>query len=428
MRQILRLRMNILLKNFIIADPHSIHNNSVKDILIEKGIVTAIAENIEQEADTEMDGGSNTYLSTGFVDLFAQFSDPGFEQKETLESGAASAAAGGFTEVFVVPNTAPTISSKSSVEYIVQKAKNLPVSIRPLGSVTKNCEGKELAEMYDMYSSGAIAFSDGLQPVQSSQILLKALQYVKSFDGVIVQMPVDKNIAPGGLMNEGIISTQLGLPGIPAVGEELMIARDIGLLKYTDSKLHITGVSTAKGIELIKEAKTNGLNITCSVTPYHLYFCDEDLENYDTNLKVAPPLRSKEDREALRTAVLDGTVDCIASHHIPQHRDDKVCEFEYAKPGMIGLQTSFAVVNTVLPQLSVERLLQLFSFNARSIFRLPTGRIEEGSNAAFTLFSKDEITVLTTDISRSKSSNTPFLNMPLKGKIKGVIGKQFLIN
>lgn len=417
--------MNILLTNVIIADPHSIHNNSVKDILIENGKIVSIAENIEQEADKQLNGNGNTYLSPGFVDLFSQFSDPGFEHKETLQSGAAAALAGGFTEVFVVPNTSPTISTKSGVEYIVQKAKDLPVAVRPLGSVTKNCEGKELAEMYDMYNSGAIAFTDGLQPVQSSQILMKALQYVKSFEGVIIQLPVDKNIAPGGLMNEGIMSTQLGLPGIPAIGEELMIARDIGLLEYTNSKLHITGISTAKSIQLIKEAKTKGLNITCSVTPYHLYFCDEDLKSYDTNLKVSPPLRSKEDRDALHAAVLDGTVDCIVSHHLPQHTDDKVCEFEYAKPGMIGLQTSFAVVNTVLPQLSVEHLVQLFSFNARSIFGLPVNKIEEGSQAEFTLFSKEENTVLTTDNSRSKSSNTPFFNMSLKGKIKGIICKQF---
>lgn len=417
--------MNILLTNVIIADPHSIHNNSVKDILIENGKIVSIAENIEQEADKQLNGNGNTYLSPGFVDLFSQFSDPGFEHKETLQSGAAAALAGGFTEVFVVPNTSPTISTKSGVEYIVQKAKDLPVAVRPLGSVTKNCEGKELAEMYDMYNSGAIAFTDGLQPVQSSQILMKALQYVKSFEGVIIQLPVDKNIAPGGLMNEGIMSTQLGLPGIPAIGEELMIARDIGLLEYTNSKLHITGISTAKSIQLIKEAKTKGLNITCSVTPYHLYFCDEDLKSYDTNLKVSPPLRSKEDRDALHAAVLDGTVDCIVSHHLPQHTDDKVCEFEYAKPGMIGLQTSFAVVNTVLPQLSVERLVQLFSFNARNIFRLPVNKIEEGSQAEFTLFSKEENTVLTPDNSRSKSSNTPFFNMSLKGKIKGIICKQF---
>ncbi len=414
--------MNILLKNVIIADSQSIYNNSVKDILIENGIVTAIAENISQEADTKIEGDSNTYLSPGFVDVFSQFADPGFEQKETLQSGAAAALAGGFTEVFVVPNTAPAISNKSGVEYIVQKAKDLPIIIRPFGSITKNCEGKELAEMYDMHNSGAVAFTDGLQPVQSSQIMVKALQYVKAFEGVIVQMPVDNNIASGGLMNEGIISTQLGLPGIPSIGEELFITRDIGLLAYTNSKLHITGVSTAKGIELIKEAKTKGLNITCSVTPYHLYFCDEDLVDYDTNLKVAPPLRSKEDREALQAAVLDGTVDCIASHHIPQHSDDKVCEFEYAKPGMIGLQTSFAIVNTVLPQLSIERLVQLFSFNARRIFNLPMSRVEEGCKAEFTLYSKEENTLITTD-SWSKSSNTPFLNIHLKGKIKGVIFK-----
>ena len=419
--QILGFRMNILLRKVIIANSQSTYNGTVKDVVIQDGIVVSIADNNSDAADTVIEGNSSLYLAPGFVDVFAQFDDPGYEHKETLISGAEAAAAGGFTTVFTVPNTNPVVSNKSSVEYIVQKSKDLPVTIRPLGAITKNCEGKELAEMYDMYSSGAVAFTDGLQPVQSSEIMLKALQYVKAFDGVIVQVPVDKSINTGGLMHEGVISTQLGLPGIPAIGEELIIQRDIRLLQYTDSRLHISGVSTAKGIELIKEAKQNGLNITCSVTPYHLYFCDEDLQSYDTNLKVNPPLRSKEDREALRNAVVDETVDCIASHHIPQHWDNKVCEFEYAKNGMIGLQTSFAIINTLFPQLTVDRLVALFSTNAQKIFNLPFLPLQEGEKAGFTLFSRDAEFIVTKETLRSKSANTPFLNLALKGKAQNTI-------
>ena len=417
--------MNILLKKVIVADPQSIYNGTVKDIFITEGKVSSIADDLSQEADSILEGNGSLFISPGFIEPFSHFDDPGFEHKETLTSGAAAAAAGGYTHVFTLPNTNPPVYNKSSVEYITQKSKELPVHIRPLGAVTKNCEGKELAEMYDMYNSGAVAFTDGLQPLQSSQIMLKALQYVKSFDGVIIQIPVDKNINAGGLINEGIVSTQLGLPGIPAVGEELMIKRDIGLLQYTDSKLHLTGVSTAKGIELIRQAKKDGLKITCSVTPYHLYFCDEDLKAYDTNLKVNPPLRSAADREGLRAAVIDGTVDCIATHHLPQHWDDKVCEFEYAKNGMIGLQTSFAVVNTLFPQIDTNRLVQLLSLNARTIFGLTFNKIEEGSKTDFTLFTKEDQTVLTKDNSQSKSANSPFMNLPLQGRIKGIITEIF---
>lgn len=416
--------MNILLRKVTIADSQSPHNGTVKDIFIQNGIVTSITDDSSETADEVIEGNGNLFLSPGFVDVFSQFHDPGFEYKETITSGAAAAIAGGYTTVFTVPNTSPVVSNKSGVEYTVQKSKDLPVSIRPLGAITKNCEGKELAEMYDMYQSGAVAFTDGLYPVQSSEIMLKALQYVKAFGGVILQMPVDKSINGGGLMNEGIISTRLGLPGIPDIGEELIIQRDIRLLQYTGSRLHITGVSTAKGIELVREAKIGGLNITCSVTPYHLYFCDEDLQTYDTNLKVNPPLRSKEDREALRNAVTDGTIDCIASHHIPQHWDDKVCEFEYARNGMIGLQTSFAVINTLFPQLPVERLAQLFSLNATSIFNLPLSSLEKGAKAQFTLFDRDADFVLTKESLLSKSSNTPFLNVPLKGKAQPIAGKE----
>ena len=414
--------MNILLKKVLIADASSPYFNAVKDVFVQDGIIQMIEDDINAEADHLLTE-PGLVASPGWIDVFADFADPGFEFKETLETGAAAALAGGYTRVFVVPNTQPVLSAKTQISYIVQKSKDTPVDILPIGAISKGLEGKELAEMYDMYYSGAVAFSDGLQPVQSAGLLLKALQYVKSFDGVLIQLPIDKSINAHGLMNEGIVSTQLGLPGVPAIAEEMMIQRDIELLKYTGSRLHVTGISTAKSVELVKTAKAQGINITCSVTPYHLYFCDEDLRSYDTNLKVKPPLRTAADRDALRRAVLEGDIDCIATHHIPQHWDDKTCEFEYAKPGMIGLQTAFAVVQSVLPQLSNESLTKLFSANACSIFNLPPSVIKEGVHAEITLFNRGGSTVLTEENNRSKSGNTPFLDKQLNGKVIGAISK-----
>lgn len=394
----------------------------IKDILINNQHIEAIANDINEQADTIVEE-ANTIISNGWVDCFAHFCDPGFEYRETLETGAAAAVAGGFTQVFVLPNTNPVLHSKSQVEYVAQKTKSLPLHIHPLGAITKNIEGKDLAEMYDMQASGAIAFSDGLQPVQTPGLLLKALQYVKAFDGVVIQMPIDKSIGANGLMNEGIISTQLGLPGIPAIAEEIMVKRDIDLLRYTQSKLHITGISTANSLAFIKAAKAEGLQISCSVTPYHLFFCDEDLNDYNTHLKVNPPLRSKADMLALRSGIEDGTIDCIATHHIPQNWDSKVCEFEYAKNGMIGLQTVFAILNEAMPTLNNATLANILSNNATKLFTLPTTSITEGSIANCTLFTKEQHTLVVKENNKSKSFNTPFANQTLKGKVIGVFTK-----
>jgi len=420
--------MKILLRKVLVADVNSSFDNSVKDILIVEGKIVSIKDSITESADIIIEEPGLT-VSPGWIDAFSHFCDPGFEFKETIETGAAAAASGGFTHVFVLPNTQPLVQSKSQVEYIVQKSKSLPVNVHPLGAVTKNIEGKDLAEMYDMHASGAIAFSDGLYPVQTPGLFLKALQYVKAFDGILIQMPIDKTIGTHGLVNEGIISTQLGLPGIPAIAEEIMIKRDIELVRYTNSKLHLTGVSTEKSIQLIEAAKSEGLLISCSVTPYHLFFCDEDLQDYDTNLKVNPPLRSKADMLALRKAVINGTIDCIASHHMPQNWDNKTCEFEYAKNGMIGLETSFATVNHILPELSTEQLIKLFSENARHIFQIKPATIAENNEAEITLFNRNKVSVLTKETIKSRSSNSPFINKELKGKVIGIINKgQLFLN
>ncbi len=268
--------MKILIRKARIVDPSSPFQDSTQDIFIQNGKIIEIAENIQSDADQiiERDG---LHVSPGWVDVFASFNDPGFEFKETLETGSRAAAAGGFTQVFVIPNTKPVIDTKSQVEYIKRKSSELPASIHPIGAVSKNAEGKELAEMYDMYASGAIAFSDGTNPLQSAGLVVKALQYVKAFDGILMQLPDDISIGTYGLMNEGVVSTRLGLPGKPAMSEELMVARDIKLSRYSNSRLHFTGVSSAKSLEYIGRAKAGGIAVSCSVTPYHLYFTDEDL-------------------------------------------------------------------------------------------------------------------------------------------------------
>jgi dihydroorotase len=417
--------MNIVLKKITISDAKSPFNGLVKDVLISNGIITKIDDNITLETD-KIVAGENLLLSPGWVDIFSNFCDPGYEFKETLNSGAATALSGGYTSVFTLPNTSPIVATKSQVEYIVNANQHLPITIYPLGAITKNIEGKELAEMYDMQNSGAIAFSDGLKPVQNAELVLKALQYIKATNATLIQMPIDATIGKHGLMNEGIHSTQMGLQGIPSIGEHLIIQRDIELLRYTNSKLHITGISTAKSVEMIQDAKAEGLNITCSVTPYHLFFCEEDILNYDTNLKVNPPLRSRADMMSLRNAVTDGTIDCIASHHAPQDWDNKVCEFQNASFGMIGLQTTFTALQTVLPELCNERLTQLFSTNARNIFNLPDTTITEGAFAELTLFSRKGNSTLTESNNLSKSFNTPFANNQLNGKIIGTINKGIL--
>ena len=413
--------MKVLIKHANIICSSSAHHGQVKDILLHNGIIEKIADQISEKVDQIIEH-PGLHVSIGWMDLFAHFNDPGMEQKETLESGARAAAAGGFTDVLILPNTAPGISSKSVVEYIRQKAATLPVNILPIGSLTKNNEGKALTEMYDMFASGAVAFSDGTESVQSPGLLLKALQYVLPIEACIIQVPEDKSVSGHGLMNEGIVSTQLGLPGKPAIAEELMIARDIELLKYSKSRLHITGVSTRRGIELIKAAKQEGWQLTCSVTPAHLLFCDEDLQGYDSNLKLNPPLRTRADRDALREAFEQGAIDAIASHHLPQHWDDKTCEFEYARYGSTSLETVFAVAR--LYQQNISDLIHLMTVAPRNIVGITVPTIEEGANACLTLFSPDEELVFEENNTRSISRNNAFAGQQLKGKVVGIINKQ----
>jgi dihydroorotase len=410
--------MKLLIKQAKIICSNTTLHGEIKDIFIEDGVIKNIADYLDVQADKTITS-ENLHVSIGWMDVFAQFSDPGYEYRESLESGVAAAAAGGFTNVMIAPNTNPTLSSKTQIEYIVQKGSPFAVNIHPIGSITKNAEGKELSEMYDMHQSGAIAFSDGTNSVQHAGIMIKALQYVLANQSVIIQIPDDKSIASNGLMNEGIISTQLGLPGKPAIAEELMISRDIELAKYTNSKLHITGVSTRRSIEIINEAQQLGVNVTASATSYHAYFCDEDLMDYNTNLKVNPPLRTQHDMLAVREAIAEGVINCIASHHTPLHTDEKNCEFEYAKFGMIGLENEFSVLNGLSK--NIDTLITQLTTNPRNIFGLPIPKIAEGEMACLTIFDPTiEYTFEQSNI-KSTSTNNPFLGKKLTGKVLGII-------
>jgi dihydroorotase len=429
--------MKILIEQARIIDRSSPHNGTVRDVLIENGRIVSIGPGpgngtgapASPSAPDKVIRHPGLHISPGWVDIFSHFCDPGYEYKETLKTGAAAAAAGGYCDVFVIPNTRPVVDSKSQVEYIRGIAAALPVNIHPVGAITRGLEGKDLAEMYDMRHSGAVAFSDGTMPVQSAGLLLKGLQYVKAFDGTIIQIPDDQTVGAGGLMNEGIVSTRLGLPGKPMMAEELMVARDIKLARYTGSKIHFTGVTSPRSLEYIRRAKDSGLAVSCSVTPHHLFFTDADLVNYDTNLKVFPPLRDAAVVKSLRQAVLEGVVDCIASHHFPHEFDSKVVEFEYARPGMSSLETTYAVLRTQLPELSAERIVDLLSYHPRQLFGLEQASIAEGQSATLSLFDPAGETRLEQSMTRSKSKNNPFFGTTLQGKALGILnGDQLILN
>lgn len=414
--------MKLLIKNCLIADHSSPHNLQRKNIFVVDGTIHLITNDTVNDADVVIEG-NDIVATQGWVDCFSFLGEPGYEFRETLSSGAAAASAGGFNHVFCLPNTLPICDQKTQAEFISSYTNAATAKLYPIGAVSKKNEGKELAEMYDLKSGGAIAFSDGLRPIQSAVLMLKALQYVEACNGIIIQLPVDDAFNRIGLMNEGIVSTQMGMPGQPAIAEELMIKRDITLLRYTGSRLHITGISTQAGIDAIRSAKAEGLNISCSVTPAHLFFCDEDVTNYDTNMKVSPPLRTAADRDALRLALLDGTIDCIASHHLPQAIDAKQCEFEAAGYGMISAQTAFAATHHSIHHLTPSNIAELFSTNARKIFGLPQQIIAEGATADITVFSMNDDFIFTPENNLSRSANSPFFGQRFTGKVIAAIHK-----
>lgn len=408
--------MNIILKAAKIIDPTSPFHNQTVDIQVENGLITKIANQIEND-QFEQIKYDNLHVSQGWFDSSVCLGEPGFEERENIAHGLEVAAKSGFTQIAVEPNTHPITDSQSIVSFIKQKALGQTTEVFPIGALTVKSEGTDLAELFDMKNAGAIAFGDYKKPIQNANVLKIALQYVQDFDGLIIAFSQDNSIKGKGVANEGVESTKLGLKGIPTLAEELQIARNLFLLEYTGGKVHFPTISTARSVELIKEAKQKGLNVTCSTAVHLLTMTDEKLADFDTRFKVYPPLRDEATRQALINGVLDGTIDCITSEHNPLDIEHKKLEFNSASNGTIGLESAFAALNTVLPlEVIVDKLT-----SARTIFKIDTPSIKEGNKVNITLFNPSKEYSFTKENILSKSKNSAFLNHPMNGEVYGVV-------
>ncbi|MFB9844883.1 dihydroorotase [Mucilaginibacter ginsenosidivorans] len=405
--------MNLLIKSATISDPGSPFYQQVADVLIEKGQIVKIAKKIS--ADVETFDARGKYLSPGFFDLNCNIGELGLETKEDLKTGTLAAASGGFTGVALMPNTQPPVHSKAEIEYLMNRAKNNLVDVFPLGAISHKREGKDLAEMYDMYQSGAKAFTDGNRPVQDAGLMERALLYTKGFEALVLSYPEDTAIAGKAKVHEGEVSTLLGMKGIPSLAEELMVARDLYLAEYTGSKIHFTTISTERSVSLIKEAKKKGLPVTCDVAVHHLLLTDEALMGFDSQYKVKPPLRTKKDVKALLAGLKDGTIDAITSQHTPHEVEFKNVEFEVAEFGMIALQTAFSIA--LQAGLPVDMIVQKMSVNPRKILGLDVPVITEGNEANLVIFDENADWTFDKANNKSKSYNSPFMGQKLKGSI-----------
>lgn len=415
----------LLLKNVTIVAPFNDLNGQSADILIDKnGIIEKIGQGISFAKNTTVFDKSGTYVSIGWMDVGVHTGDPGYEHREDLVSTAHAAMAGGFTSIAPFPNTQPIIDSKSQINYIINKTQSYLVDFKPIGALSEECKGKDIAEMLDMFHAGAVAFSDGKKPIQDSGLILRGVQYAKIFDGLVFNFPYDRTISSNGQMHEGLISTSLGLPGIPSLAEEIMVQRDLQLIEYTEGRLHFHNISTEKSVDIIRQAKKRGIKVSASVAAMNLCFSDESLKHFDSNLKVLPPLREKSDIEALVKGLKDGTIDFISSNHTPIDTEGKDLEFPYAEFGAIGLETAFSLTLTYLHRkLSLDKLIELWAYNPRSILGIKIPTIAEGSLANMTLFNPTQEWVFTEKDIFSKSRNTPLIQQTLRGKIQGVINK-----
>jgi dihydroorotase len=415
--------MDILIRSARIIDTGSPFHNQVKDILISNGKIKKIGAKLPNAPKATEVKADNLHVSLGWFDLNTFLADPGYEQKETIESGCRAAAFGGFTHICCMPNTTPVTQTKSQIEYVLRKSRDEIVSVHPLGAVTENAEGKNLAEMYDMYDAGAIAFSDGLKPSATAGMVERALLYVKAFDGVIMNHPEDKSVSKNGTMSEGLTSTMLGLPAAPALAEEISVSRDLYILEYTESRLHFLDISLKRSVDLIRNAKKKGLRISASANAYNLLLEDTAVGDFDTNYKVNPHLRTKEDIASLIKGLQDGTIDTITSAHQPQDEECKKLEFDKADFGMIGLETCFAVANTSLKgKVMLEKIIEAISNNPRKVLGLEN-TIKEGAEADLTLFDPELKWTFSEDDIKSKSKNTPFIGTKFIGKALGVVNK-----
>ena len=409
--------MNALLKSATVVDSKSDFHNQKVDILIENGKIVKISKRIPNPNNYKEIKRDNLHVSQGWFDSSVSFGEPGYEERETIANGLATAAKSGFSSVILNANTNPAIDSNADIAFILSKSAKNAVTLKPLGTLTKAGEGKDMAELFDMTNAGAVGFYDYQKPIENPNLMKIALQYASNFDGLVFSFPQESRISGVGVMNEHINSTKLGLKGNPALAEELQIARDLFLLEYTEGKLHIPTISTAKSVDLIREAKSKKLDITCSVAIHNLFFTDDMLHDFDTNFKVLPSLRTQNDINALIEGIKDGTIDMVTSDHNPIDIEHKKVEFDHAMYGTIGLESAFGALQTLF---STKKTIGLLT-RGKSRFNISESPISEGLIADITLFNPSiEYTFSKSDIN-STSKNSCFLGQKLMGKAYGII-------
>ncbi len=414
--------MNLIVRAAKIMDPKSAFHNQTVDLHIENGILKKIGGNLSNTENITEISLDNLHVSQGWFDASVSLGEPGFEDRETIANGLHVAAKSGFTGMALQPNSYPIIDNQSQIQFVKSKAQNAATELFPIGALTQESLGKDLAELYDMKNAGAVAFGDYNKNTNNPNLLKIALQYVQDFDGLVVAFSQDKDIKGQGVVNEGIVSTRLGLKGIPALAEEIQIARNLFLLEYTGGKLHIPTISTAKSVALIQAAKAKGLQVTCSVSVHHLVLTDEKLDGFDTRYKVSPPLRTEADRQALIAGVLNGTIDMITSDHNPIDIEHKKMEFDLAKNGTIGLESAFGALLTVLPlETVVEKLTA-----GKAVFQIQNQTIQEGHKVDITFFNPNGDWTFTKENILSKSKNSAFIGTAMKGKVYGIYNQEKL--
>lgn len=409
--------MKILIQSARIIDPHSPAHQKIKNVLIENGRITEVGTK-SYEADRVIEA-EGMILSPGWFDLGTHSGEPGFEQKEDLESLAQVAMAGGFTELAVLPNTQPVVQSKADVNYFLRGNAGRLVQMHVLAAVTRNTKGEEFTEMMDLHHAGAIGFTDGLKTIWNTDIFLKTLQYLQAFNGLLIDHPEDIWLNLYGQMNESPVSARLGLKGMPVLAEEIALSRNIKLLGYAGGRLHIARISSARAVSLLRAARKK-LSITCDIAAYQPLLGDTLVETFDTNYKVNPPLRQKRDNEALIRGLQDGTIDVICSGHVPQDEESKQVEFDHAEPGIISLQTTGACLTEMSTEVPWEILIEKIAVNPRKILRLPQPVIQPGEKANLTLFDPHAEWLLDEKTNKSKSKNSPWWGKKLKGRAVAV--------
>ena len=415
--------MKIIIREAKVIDSGSSYHNKTVDILIVDGSIKKIGASISNSENATEIKLDNLHVSQGWFDSSVSLGEPGFEDRETIANGLNVAARSGFSAIALQPNSYPIIDNQSQINFVTTKANGFATQLFPIGALTKGSEGKDMTELFDMKNAGALAFGDYNKSLDNGNLLKIALQYVQDFDGLLLAFAEDSNIKGNGVTNEGIVSTQLGLKGIPNLAEELHIARNLFLLEYTGGKLHIPTISTAKSVQLIKAAKAKGLKVTCSAAVHHLVLTDSKLGDFDTRYKVSPPLRTEPDRKALLAGILDNTIDMITSDHNPIDIEHKKMEFDLAKNGTIGLESAFGALLTVL---SLEKTIEKLT-SGKTTFGIEKQTITEGSKANISLFNPEGKSIFTKESILSKSKNLAFLGVEMKGKVYGIYNQEKLV-